>query len=120
MRRVDDPITGDVTCYFDDGMAHWFGRHEVQEYGLSELLKSIGRGADIPTGRLDVMQSGRKIGTVPATFDPMRIKSTSFWYEPRSCDFVREGDVWVADRMLGPGDLDAVPGFVWDRSKAKS
>jgi hypothetical protein len=116
MRRVDDPMTGDVICYFDDGMAQRFDRRAVQEYGLPELLKAAGRGADIPTGRLDVMQSGRKVGTVPATFDPMRIKSTSFWYEPRGGDFTRDGDVWVAARMLGPGDLEAVPGFVRDRT----
>ena len=114
MRRVDDTMTGDVICYFDDGMAQRFDRRAVQEYGLPELLKSVGRSADISAGRLDVMQSGRKVGTVPATFDPMHIKSTSFWYEPRGGDFKREGDVWIANRTLGPGDLEAVPGFVWD------
>lgn len=115
MRRVEDQMTGDVICYFDDGMAQRFDRRSVQEYGLPELLKWAGRSADIPTGRLDVMQHGRKVGTVPATFDPMNIKSSSFWYEPRGGDFTREGDVWLASRTLGPGDLEAVPGFVWDR-----
>lgn len=71
------------------------------------------------TERVDVMQGGRKIGTVPPSFDPAKIKSTSFFYEPRPGDFRLSGDVWVADRMLGPGDLEAVPGFVWDRSTSQ-
>lgn len=57
------------------------------------------------------------VGTVPPHFDPSRIKSTSFMYSPRPGDFTREGDAWVANYTLGPGDLEAVPGFVWDRSR---
>lgn len=62
-----------------------------------------------------VIQHGRRIGWLPPSFDPMRIKSTSFLYEPRPGDFVRDGEHWNASRTLGPGDLEAVPGFVWDR-----
>ena len=56
-----------------------------------------------------------KVGSVPATFDPIAIKSTNWLYEPRAGDFRRDGKNWVVDKMLGPGDLEAVPGFVWDR-----
>ena len=67
-------------------------------------------------GRVPVMQDGRRIGTVPDTFDPSRIKSSSWLYDPRPRDFRRGKDgEWVAASMLGPGDLGAVPGFVWER-----
>lgn len=74
------------------------------------------------TGRVDeteravVMQDGRRVGYLPPNFNPATVKSTSFFYTPRPSDFRREGDVWIADHMLGPGDLEAVPGFVWDRA----
>jgi len=67
------------------------------------------------TERIPVMQHGRKVGTVPPDFDPMRIKSTNWLYDARPGDFRQEGLTWVASRALGPGDLEAVPGFVWDR-----
>lgn len=57
----------------------------------------------------------REVGTLPASFDPTRIKSQSFFYDPRPGDFIRRADHWEASRMLGPGDLDAVPGFVRTR-----
>jgi hypothetical protein len=75
-----------------------------------------GKGRVKATEPTAVYQHGMKIGTVPPGFDPARIKSTSPWYSPRPGDFVRDGDHWVAARTLGPGDLEAVPGFVWDRS----
>ncbi len=114
MRRVgEDPMTGDVTYEVGNGRFIKFDRRSLREYGLEALMRA--HDLDVPTERLDVIQSGRKIGTVPATFEPMSVKSTSFFYEVRGTDFKREGDVWIADRMLGPGDLEAVPGFVWDR-----
>lgn len=67
--------------------------------------------------RLSVMQGGEKIGSVPASFDPMTIRSTSVLYSVRQGDFQLEGNVWVACNTLGPGDLDAVPGFKWDRER---
>jgi hypothetical protein len=56
------------------------------------------------------------IGTVPPSFEPSRIRSTNWLYTPRPGDFTRENDYWVANYTLGSGDLEAVPGFVWDRS----
>lgn len=66
------------------------------------------------TERIPVMQHGKQVGTVPPEFDPTRIRSTNWLYEARPGDFRQEGLTWVASRTLGPGDLEAVPGFVWD------
>lgn len=73
-----------------------------------------GEGRIAATWRIAVMQDGRRIGTVMPSFDPERIDSRSPMYRPRPGDFRREGDVWIANPMLGNGDLEAVPGFVWD------
>lgn len=77
--------------------------------------KCHGKGFAARTEPVPVFQSGRRIGTVPASFDPTEIKSTSWLYDPRPGDFRREGDTLVAVYTLGPGDLEAVPGFIWDR-----
>lgn len=70
-----------------------------------------GSGRAPPPTRLPLMQEGRQIGSLPASFDPTRIKSMSWLYDPRPGDFRRVGDAWVASPTLGPGDLEAVPGF---------
>jgi hypothetical protein len=76
-----------------------------------------GEGRIAATWQIAVMQDGERIGTVPPSFDPGKIESLNALYQPRFGDFRREGDVWIADTMLGPSDLDAVPGFVWERQK---
>lgn len=70
-----------------------------------------GEGRIAATRQIAVMQDGRRIGTVPPSFDPANLESNSALYSPRPGDFRRDGDVWIADTMLGGGDLDAVPGF---------
>lgn len=120
MRRIENiekEMRGIVTYELSDGQRIDLDRYAVEKYGAEELIKASGYKHLLPTKRVTVMQSGRKVGTLPPTFDPMSAKSTSFWYDMRAGDFVREGDVWIANRMLGPGDLEAVPGFVWDRSE---
>ena len=87
------------------------------ERELVECARCDGTGSVDRTERVPVMQGGEQIGTVPPSFDPLKIKSMSFWYEPRAGDFILEGDVWVASRTLGPGDIEAVPGFVWERNE---
>jgi hypothetical protein len=74
-----------------------------------------GSGTAEQTARVAVMQDGVQIGTLPPTFEPTKIKSVSWLYQPRDGDFKRDGDAWVANSALGPGDLEAVPGFVWER-----
>jgi hypothetical protein len=89
----------------------------------SETLRKVtkdcetcgGTGRTNSTERIMVLQHGRRVGSVPPSFDPRAIKSGSFFYDVRPGDFIREGDHWKASRTLGPGDLESVPGFVWDR-----
>lgn len=121
MKRIgENPITGVITYELADGRLVNFDGRAVQEYGIEVLARHAGFSYEAPRGRIDVIQHGRKVGTVPATFEPSAIKSTSFFYNVRHGDFVREGDAWIASRTLGPGDLEAVPGFVWDRSENPS
>lgn len=118
IRRLDRPedrMRGVITYDLGDGQFVQFDARAVADYGIEKLLKHSGIEYEMPTGRVPVVQHGKRVGSVPATFDPVAIKSTSFFYEPRGGDFVREGDAWVASRTLGPGDLEAVPGFVWER-----
>lgn len=121
MKRIgENPITRVVTYELANGRRINFDGRAVREHGIEALARHAGLSDELPRGRVDVIQHGRKIGTVPATFDPSAIKSTSFFYSVRHGDFVRDGDAWIASRTLGPGDLEAVPGFVWDRSENTS
>lgn len=116
MRRIgENPITGDVAYELPNGRWIKFDARALREYGIEALLEAAGERDAIPVGRVDVIQRGKKIGTVPAAFEPSAIKSTSYFYDVRAGDFVRDGDKWIASGTLGPGDLEAVPGFVWDR-----
>lgn len=74
-----------------------------------------GEGRATATERLPVLQDGRRIGSVPPSFDPTRIRSLSWMYSPRASDFMRGEDAWIAASSLGPGDLEAVAGFLWER-----
>ena len=111
----EDQMTRVVTYELKDGRRVEFDARAVREHGIEALAKWAGLSGELPRGRVDVMQHGRKVGTVPATFEPTAVRSTSFFYDVRQGDFVRDGETWVASRMLGPGDLEAVPGFVWHR-----
>ena len=118
MERIEDiadQMRGTVTYALSDGRRVRFDARAVHEFGIERLMKAEGLSDMIPTGRVDVFQRGKKVGTVPAAFEPIAIKSTSFFYDVRPGDFVRDGDHWNASRTLGPGDFEAVPGFVWDR-----
>lgn len=114
MRRIEsieDEMRGSVTYEIGDGRWITLTIRDVREYGLEALLSE--HGVEAPKERVPVFQGGRQIGTVPATFEPMAIKSKSFFYDARPGDFKRTREGWEAARALGPGDLHAVPGFEW-------
>jgi hypothetical protein len=69
-------------------------------------------GIEISSERVAVFRNGRRIGTLPADFDPMFSRSNSFLYVPRHGDLVREGDHWVVGRTMGAADIDCVVGFI--------
>lgn len=116
MRRIgENPITRVVTYELKDGRRIDFDGRAVREHGIEALARHAGLADELSKGRVDVIQHGKKVGTLPATFEPAAVRSTSFFYDVRQGDFVRDGETWVASRTLGPGDLEAVPGFVWHR-----
>ncbi|MEO6381997.1 MAG: hypothetical protein ABIO35_08365 [Nitrobacter sp.] len=117
MTRIDsieDAIKGIVTYDLTDGKRISFDARVVEEYGAAELLRRSGHGHLLPTERVAVMWHGRKAGTMSPYFDPYTVKSKSPWYTPRREDFTRDGETWVASPTLGPGDLEAIPGFAWE------
>jgi hypothetical protein len=117
MERITDAVDvvqGTVTYKLPDGRWITFDARAVREYGLAELMRAEGLERFMPTERLPVYQYGRRIGTMPADFDPASARSTFFMYDVRPGDFRREGDTWVADRTLGASDVDCVAGFIRD------
>lgn len=78
---------------------------------LTEALRRTGVDPANQGSRLPVMQKGQIVGTLPASFEPSAIGDQSFMYGSKPSDFRREGNVWVADQMLGLGNLASVPGF---------
>lgn len=108
-------MRGVVTYQVGEGQMITVDAQSVEEVGIGVILAE--HGYDLPTERVPVYQRDRKVGSIPAMFDPLNIRSASFFYEPRRGDFKREADKWVAARNLGPGDLDAIEGFIWDRSE---
>lgn len=112
IESIEDEIRGVVTYELPNGQRARFDASAAKEYGVAELLRSSGLGEFVPTERLAVMHHGKRVGTMPPDFDPGNMRSISMFYDPRPSDFKRDGDVWVAARTLGPGDLDAISGFV--------
>ncbi len=115
MNRIDsmeDNMNGVCTYELKGGKRVRLSVDAVRELGAAECVRRMGHGDLLPTERLPVMQRGRRVGTMPADFDPTNVKSGNWLYEPRSGDFTREKDHWAAANNLGPGDLDAVVGFV--------
>ncbi len=84
----------------------------ISQLGLRQALANLGFPDELDSSwMLPVEQAGELIGFLPGDFDPQNISSSSPLYKPRAGDFTRDGDVVVADPMLGPGDLEAIPGF---------
>lgn len=113
MRRLDDTETNfrnrTVTYELPDGRRLDVDREALERCGIREIAKAY--GLEMPTERVPVFHEGRRVGTVPAEFDPGLIKSKSFFYSPRPGDFTRTAEGWVAHRSMGPGDIAAITGF---------
>lgn len=101
---------GGFTIKLPDGRWLNIDWYEERTLSIAEILQYY--GFTLSDERVEVHQDGKKVGTLPGDFDPTSVGSRSFMYEPRPGDFkFRDGAVHAA-AMLGPGDLDAVPGFV--------
>ncbi len=111
---MEDQMHGVVTYETPDGHRIRIDARMVREYGAAELLRA--EGLPVPTKRLPVLHHGQRVGTMAPDFDPDNIKSRNYFYDPRPGDFRREGNTWVAAQTLGPGDVDAVAGFMRDAS----
>jgi hypothetical protein len=112
VESIEDQMRDVVTFEIEpSGERVVFDGKMARELGAAGLKKYLGMAPS--TGRLPVKQAGQIVGTLPEDFDPLFIKSTNFFYDPRSGDFVLRDGAWEACPRLGPGDLEAVPGFVW-------
>ena len=114
LESIEDQMRGVATYEFADGRRIQLDAMAVREHGAANVLRGIGYGNFVPTGRLTVMQDGQRIGSVPADFDPTTIKSRSALYDVRHGDFRRDGKVWIVSSSLGFGDLQAVPDLQLD------
>lgn len=123
MRKIEsleDEMCDLVTYELGDGQRISLSARVVRGYGIEAVLQGTPYADDLPTERVAVKQWGRVIGTVPGAFDPTLAKSKSFFYDFRRGDFVRDGDSWKAAHNMGPGDFEAVPGFVWEPGESPS
>ena len=116
----EDPMGRDardhVWCYeLPSGQRIRLDRDHVRQHGAEALVRKLGLDPGPEGQRLPVYQSGRKIGTLPSSFDPDAAASTSVLFDIRPGDFKREGDGWTAHPSLGPGDLGALSDFAADR-----
>ena len=106
MKDITSPIDqmkGIVVVEFDDGKRLNLSARAVEKHGLRALVREY--APEYPAGPpLPVFQRGKQIGTLSASWHPSDARR-SFLYEPRPNDFRRDGDRWIADPMLGPGDL---------------
>jgi hypothetical protein len=109
-----------------DRRAAWFAR--LHRQGLERPPAGLRSSARRPSGvlpaprprnlrivmtqRVPIYFADRVYGTVPASFDPFNIRSKTWLYDPRPGDFIRHQDGWRAAPMMGPGDIEAVEGFV--------
>lgn len=106
MRDITDPIDqmkGIVVVEFENGKRLNLSARAVERHGLRALVMEY--APEYQSGPpLPVFQRGKQIGTLSASWHPTDARR-SLMYEPRPNDFRRVGDTWIADPMLGPGDL---------------
>ncbi len=111
---IEDEMKGVITYQLADGRRVCFDARTVREYGVAALMGGIGEADQVPTERVPVIFHGRRVGTLPGDFDAQNVKSLSWLYNPRPGDFKREDGAWIVGRAVGPGDLEAVAGFIKD------
>ena len=113
----EDMLRGIRRFELSDGKWINLSARDIEEYGLKALLTYHGYPNELDD-RLDLIENGCKIGTLPGSFDPMNVKSGSFWYKPRRGDFEMRGNQVHMIAHLGPGDLESIPGFRWHRKES--
>ena len=117
MREItgfEDERRGRRRFELSDGKWIELSARDIKEFGLKDLLAHHGYPNELDV-RLDLIDEGRKIGTLPGSFDPINVKSKSFLYEPRRGDFEMRGNQIHMIARLGRGDLESIPGFRWHR-----
>lgn len=102
IERKEGQRSGTVTYQLDDGRYVTLDENAVAQFGADNLIQWLG------IERVPVMHHGRRVGTLPADFEPLNAKNV------QPGDFRREGDGWVAEEKLAPENLDAVMGFERD------
>ena len=112
IEREEDQRRGTVTYQLDDGRYVTLEANAVQQFGADKLIEWL--GLESPAERVPVMQHGRRVGTLPADFEPRNAKSRNPVCEIHPGDFSREGDAWIVEKTLGSEDLDAIIGFERD------
>jgi len=65
----------------------------------------------IPLSDMEVVQDGRVVGTVSASFSPYFARSKSMLFDVRPGDFKEIDGKIHASKMLGYGDLLSLEGF---------
>lgn len=100
---LEDQMKGQCTFEFHDGSRFCVSEKAVDTYGLAGVLRMHAPDYD-PGPPLPVYQHGRMVGTLSPLWNARSARNTML-YVPRNGDFRREGDRWIADPMLGPGDL---------------
>ena len=117
LTRFEDERRGIRRFELSDGKWIDLSAQDIEEYGLKALLAHHGYSNELDA-RLDLIEDGRKIGTLPGSFDPMNVKSGSFCYKPRRGDFEMRGNQVHMIAHLGAGDLESIPGFRWHREES--
>jgi len=101
---IEEQMKALRTFEFADGSRITLDDRMVRTYGALRAVQMACPDWQPDHSPIPVYQSGRMIGTLSQLWDHTTARNTMM-YQPRPGDFRREGDRWIADPMLGPGDL---------------